>query len=82
MKTPTTAALLLTLAACAACSGSAGTTVSGTGEGPAGTTVSGTGATNEPATPYGLPRETPIGGERPQPTVTSPPSNIPPTPRR
>ncbi|MCA1581070.1 MAG: hypothetical protein LC796_06670 [Acidobacteria bacterium] len=47
-----------------------------------GTVVSGSGATGEPATPYGLPRETPIGGERPHPTVTSPPSNIPPTPRR
>ena len=70
MKKLTSAAVLLILAASGACSGSAGTTVSGTG------------VTNEPATPYGLPKETPIGGERPQPTVTSPPSNIPPTPRR
>lgn len=79
MKKFLAAVILLALSVSCQSSGPAGGTGT-TGSGP--TTVSGSGATGETATPYGLPKETPIGGDRPRPTVTSPPSNIPPTPRR
>ena len=67
------------LALCVSCQSSGPPTATGDGgSGP--TTVRGTGATSEPAPPYGLPRKTPIGGERANPTPTPLPSNIPPTP--
>ncbi|MEO8189970.1 MAG: hypothetical protein ABI682_06480 [Acidobacteriota bacterium] len=77
MKTVLSAVAVLTLFVSCQSSGP----VTRTGDGSSGgTTVRGAGTTGEPAPPYGLPRETPIGGDRANPTPSPLPSNIPPTP--
>ena len=64
------------------CQSSGPVVVEGRTAGPGGTTVTGRGALNQPVgnDPYGLPTQTPVGGEIIRATPTPLPSDIPPTP--
>jgi hypothetical protein len=75
-------AALGSMAASGSCPGSGPKTVGGSGPGPGGTTIDGRFKPNQPVGnhPYGIPEETPIGGETVRATPTPLPSNIPPTP--
>lgn len=75
-------AVAVTAVGALSCQSSGPVVVEGRTAGPGGTTVTGRGGLNQPAgnDPYGLPTQTPVGGEIVRATPTPLPSDIPPTP--